>query len=42
LQQALLDLPSSKLDALNRSLEEIVRLMKAKNMEASTTPLSSL
>lgn len=42
LQQALLELPGSSLDQLNGELERIVRLMKAKHLEARAILLSQM
>jgi MarR family transcriptional regulator, organic hydroperoxide resistance regulator len=42
LQQALSDLPSGNLDVLQRHLEKLVALMKAKDTRARAVPLSKL
>ena len=42
LQQALADLPQRRLDSLHADLGEVIRLMKFKDAEAQSTPLSDL
>ncbi|MBE0615461.1 MAG: MarR family transcriptional regulator [Burkholderiales bacterium] len=42
LQQALADLPPRRLDSLHAELSEVIRLMKFKDTEAHSTPLSEL
>lgn len=42
LQQALDELPQSRLDSLHADLEELIRLMKFKDVDAHSTPLSEI
>jgi MarR family transcriptional regulator, organic hydroperoxide resistance regulator len=42
LQQALADLPQRRVDALHAELDEVIRLMKFKDVRARTVPLSEI
>jgi DNA-binding MarR family transcriptional regulator len=42
LQQALSELPQSRLDSLHADLGEVIRLMKFKDVKAQSTPLSDI